>query len=139
MPITYPSPLKAEVRKHLGKPTLWINEQPFYPMLYSLTDCPGGRWSWEEIPQRNIQHFANQGVTLFQVDLWLEQLFAPDDTLDITLAQRQVRGILAACPTAGVFIRLHVNAAPWWNAEHPDECTEYADIEADRTELTGQK
>lgn len=120
-----------------GRPTLLINGQAQAPLLYALSDCPGARWSWEEVPARNIALFGSQGVRLFQVDLWFEQMIGEDDQLDIALAQRQIAGVLAACPEAAVMLRLHVNAPPWWCARHPEECVGYADTEAHEGEPWG--
>jgi len=118
----------AEVKLHLGKPTLFVNNQPQLPLFYSLTHAYGGRWSWEEVPARNLHNFAQAGVRLFQVDLYLEDIWQSGrDTLDMDKARRQVRGVLAQCPQASVVVRLHVNAPFWWNEAHPGECTEYAD------------
>ncbi len=121
-------PLSAAVRWYRGKPTLFINEDPYPPLFYALTDVPGGRWSWEEVAQHNLRLFAGLGVRLFQVDLFLEHLWPAADRFDITLARRQIRGVLEACPEAAVFIRLHVNAPGWWSKAHPEEWTAYADV-----------
>jgi hypothetical protein len=105
-----------------------LNGVPHTPLIYALTDCPGARWTWEEVPARNLWLFGQQGVRLFQVDLWFEQMLSEDNRLDITLARKQISGVLAACPEGAVMIRLHVNAPAWWLAKHPDECVGYADV-----------
>lgn len=97
------------------------------PLIYALTDCPGARWTWEEVPSRNISLFAQQGCRLFQADIWLEQLLGPGDTMDFSLVRRQVAGVLAAAPQAYVMLRVHLNPPPSWCAENPDECVAYAD------------
>jgi hypothetical protein len=120
-------PVVASVENRMGRPTLVIDGLPTAPLIYALTDTPGARWTWEEVPARNIALFASHGCRLFQADLFLEQLLGPDDTLDLTLARRQVAGILAACPDAHVMLRVHVNPPPSWCERHPDECVGYAD------------
>ena len=86
----------AEVKLHLGKPILFVNNQPQLPLFYALTHAYGGRWSWEEVPARNLHNFAQAGVRLFQVDLYLEDIWQSGrDTLDMDKARRQVRGVLA--------------------------------------------
>ena len=118
----------AEVKPHQGRPTLFVNGQPQLPLFYALTHAYGGRWSWEEVAARNLHNFAQAGVRLFQVDLYLEDIWlAGRDTLDMAKARRQVRGVLEQCPQTSVVVRLHVNAPFWWNEAHPEECTEYAD------------
>lgn len=131
------SPFHANVEVRQGRATLLINGQPTAPVIYALTDCPGGRFTWEEVPQRNLRLFAENGCRLFQADLWLEWLLGPDDVLDVTLAQRQVRGILDACPDAAVMLRVHLNPPPAWCAAHPDECVQYADGPAEPEERWG--
>ncbi|MCR4440122.1 MAG: hypothetical protein QHJ34_12580 [bacterium] len=121
-------PLSSTIRLYRGKPTLFINDKPQPPLLYALTDVPGGRWSWEEVPQHNLRLMAELGFRLFQVDLFLEHLWFEDGRFDLHSAQRQIRGVLDACPEAAVFIRLHVNAPRWWSKAHPEEWTQYADV-----------
>lgn len=118
----------AFVRSFRGKPTIFINDQPFAPQIYALTHVYGGRWSWEEVPSRNLKNFADIGFRLFQVDLWFEDIWSRhNDQLDLVKAQQQVRGVLQACREANVFIRLHINPPHWWLQQHPQEAVQYAD------------
>ncbi|MCK5571570.1 MAG: hypothetical protein KAJ12_02365, partial [Bacteroidetes bacterium] len=71
-------PITSKVWMHLGRPTFFINDQPLYPMVYALTDVPGGRWSWEEVPQHNIQNFCEHGIRLYQVDLAMDHIWFED-------------------------------------------------------------
>ena len=75
-------PVHARVEKRAGRATLLLNERPVAPLLYALSDCPGARWTWEEVPARNIALFASQGVRLFQADISLEMLLGPDGRID---------------------------------------------------------
>jgi hypothetical protein len=134
-----PQPIAASVVMHHGRPTLLINGNPYAPLIYALSDCPGARWSWEEVPSRNIGLFAAQGVRLFQLDVWFEQMLGEDNRLDITLARKLIAGVLAQCPEAAVMLRLHVNAPAWWCARHPDECVGYADVAAYEPPAWGQR
>ena len=120
-------PVSARVELRDGWPALLLNEQPVLPHLYALTDCPGGRFTWEEYPARNLRNFAQAGIGLFQVMLWEEWIFGEDDTMDLDIARRQVRGILDQCPGAAVMFRYHPNTTRAWNEAHPDECVHYAD------------
>lgn len=118
----------ASIRPYKGKPTIFIDEQPYAPQIYALTHVYGGRWSWEEVPARNLKNFADIGFRLFQVDLWFEDIWPEnEDQLDLTRAQKQVDGVLQACPEANVFIRLHINPPYWWLRQHPEEAVQYAD------------
>lgn len=120
-----------------GRPTVLIGGRPVEPLMYALTDAPGGRWSWEELPRRNLAIFAAAGFELFQADLWLEHMWTSARTLDIGLARRQIRGITDVCPRACVVLRLHVNAPPWWTRTHPEECVGYSDGPVDAEEPAG--
>lgn len=123
----------AEVKSHKGKPTLFVDNQPVSPDFYSLTHAYGARWSWEEVPQRNLKNFGDAGFRLFQLDLYFEDIWHRGSTeLDIEKAQRQVRGLLDVCPEAAVVIRVHVNAPYWWNEANPDECVKFANGPVDQ-------
>ncbi len=116
------------IRTLNGQPTLYVNEQAELPLMYALTHVTGGRWSWEELPAHNLRQMTAAGVRLFQVDLWLEDIWkGPEQKLDIALARKQIRGVLDACPGGSLVLRLHVNAPGWWNLLHPEECVQYAD------------
>lgn len=124
-----PEPLSSRVELLNGRPTIMINGTPETPLIYALTDVPGGRWSWEELAQHNIRQFARQGIRLFQVDLFLDHVWQEGAAIDITPARRQIAGILEACPDAAVFFRFHVTAPKWWMKRHPEEWVRYADVE----------
>lgn len=117
----------AEVRPFDGAPALWVDGQRQLPFLYALTHVVGGRWSWEELPAHNLRNASADGIRLFQVDLWFEDIWLEGQKhLKMDLVRRQLRGVLDACPEAGIVVRLHVNAPGWWNRAHPAECTQYA-------------
>lgn len=127
------APKTAEVKTFNGKPALFVNNQPVSPDFYSLTHAYGARWSWEEVPQRNLKNFAQLGFRLFQLDLYFEDIwYENSDTLDMDKARRQVKGLLDVCPDAAVVIRVHVNAPFWWNEQNREECTQYADGPVDQ-------
>ena len=82
-----------------GKPMLFINDVPEYPMFYSLTDVPGGRWSWEEVPRYNLKSFCEIGIKLIQVDIAFDHIWKEDGTIVIDTVQKQMKGILGCLPT----------------------------------------
>jgi hypothetical protein len=125
----HPEPRSARVSMYNGRPVLDIDGRRMYPMFYALTDVPGGRWSWEELPQHNIAQFCRSGVRLYQLDLFFDHVWMPDGSLDLSKAKRQIRGVLDVCPEASVIFRFHVTAPKWWAEQRPDEWVAYADAE----------
>jgi hypothetical protein len=122
------APRTAEVRQHQGRPHLFVDGRLTLPHFYALTHAYGARWSWEEVPQRNLKNFADAGLRLFQLDLYFEDIWrSPEAPLDMDKACRQVRGLLDVCPEAGVVLRIHVNAPFWWNEANRGECVAFAD------------
>jgi hypothetical protein len=128
-------PINARVVTHAGRNELHLDGVAVPPLLYGLTDAPGGRWTWEEVPARQIRLFAEHGLRLFQIDLWLLHLVDADGVLDIALARRQVAGVLAQCADAQVMIRLHLNPPADWLRTHPEACVAYADTVSEDTSL----
>lgn len=124
-----PLPLSSRVEMRDDRPTLLLNDSPVAPLIYALSDCPGARWSWEEVPTRNISEFGKRGVRLFQVDVWLNQMLDDSGELDVTLARRQIAGVTAAAPEAAVMLRLHLNPSKEWIQQNPEEWVGYADTE----------
>ncbi len=119
--------LKSEVRLHNGRPTIFINAEQYSPIIYALTDCPGGRLSFEEIPGRSVRGFADMGFKLFQLDIWLDDMWNEDGTFDISIARKQIKGIINKCPEAKIFLRYHTTPPKWWNNKNPDELVDFAD------------
>ena len=112
-----------------GRPMIVIDGKPVYPMIHALTDVASGRWSWEELPQHNISNFCRAGIRLFQLDIFLEHIWSTPDTWDLTLARKQVAGVLEVCPEASVIFRFHLRAPRWWLKSHPEEWVVYADTD----------
>ena len=121
--------MSSTIENRDGRPRLMINGVEKAPLIYGLTDSPGSRWTWEEMPARNIAVFASNGVKLFLADIWFEQMIGEDDQLDVTLARKQVAGVLEQCTDAAVMLRVHVNAPQWWLDHNPGEMVGYADAE----------
>ncbi|MEO7598767.1 MAG: hypothetical protein ABIV50_07540, partial [Opitutus sp.] len=127
------APRTGEVKPFHGRPTLFVDQKPVTPDFYALTHAYGARWSWEEVAQRNLKNFADLGFRLYQLDLYLDDIwFENAKELNLDKATRQVRGLLEVCPDAGVVLRIHVNAPHWWNTAHREECVEFADGPVDQ-------
>ena len=118
-------PKSAEVKFHNNKPTLFVNSRATMASFYALTDCTGGRFSFDEQPQQSIRQFVAIGFKLFQLDLFLADCLTRPGPLNIDLARRQIRGVLDACPDAGIVLRWHLNAPNWWKDQNPEELTRY--------------
>jgi hypothetical protein len=123
-------PMNAEVKNFKGRPTIFINDNPYSPMFYALTDQPGDRWSTDDIPQLNIKLFADLGVRLFQLDIPMDYIWMEDGSISLERAKKQVQGVLAVCPDAAIFFRLHVNAPKWWIKKHSEENVKYDKFES---------
>lgn len=132
-----PPLLSGEVKPYKGKPGIHINGRPEAPVLYALTDVPGGRWSWEEVPQHNIGAFCAQGIRMYQLDIFLEHLWFEDGSFSVETAQKQVRGVQEVCPDAAVFFRFHLNCPKWWMEKHPEENVFYDKSEPSPDEPIG--
>jgi hypothetical protein len=117
--------ISAQVRTWQGRPVIFLNGQPQTPLLYALTDVPGGRRSLDEVPQHNIRAFCEDGIRMFQIDVFLEQLWTAPGVFSVQYAKEQVQGVLNACPEAVVFIRLHTDAPRWWTTAYPAENVRY--------------
>ena len=124
------APVNASVQVINNRSVIVINGKPQYPLLYALTDVPGGRWSWEELPKYNLQQFYKNGFKLIQVDLFFDHVWMEDGSINIDTAQLQLKGVLNACPDAAIFLRFHVNPPKWWQWLNPQENTLYADTTA---------
>jgi len=129
--------LTGEVKQYKGKPTIHISGKPESPVIYALPDVPGGRWSWDEIPQHNINQFCQQGVKLYQLDIFLDHLWFEDGSFNVKKAQQQINGVLEVCPDASVFFRFHVNAPKWWIAQNSAENVLYDGVDGSPDENIG--
>jgi len=124
-----PLPLTGEVKSHMGSPTIHINGDPQIPYIYALPDIPGGRFSWEEVPQWNIKQFCDAGVKQFYMTVFFEQMWFEDGTFDITPARKQVQGVQEVCPGAALYLRFHFHMPEWWRDQNPQEMTVYTDVD----------
>ena len=106
-----PAQKAGEIKPYQGRPTIHVNGTPMTPDVYALTHATGARWSWEEVPQHNVKNFYNIGFRLFQLDFWLSEIWPKNgEPLDVSLAQKQIRGVLDVAPDACIILRVHTDA-----------------------------
>jgi len=122
--------ITSKIETYNGRPSIFINEKPVAPMIYALTDLPGGRWSWEEVPQHNIKQFYNIGIRMFQLTVFLDDIWFEDGTFDIDKARKQIKGVVGVCKDAAIILRLYVNAPKWWISKYPEESVVYDSVKA---------
>jgi hypothetical protein len=115
----------GQVRMFHGKPTIYVNGSPVHGMIYALTE--GASSTWKPVPQKNIKNFTAQGFDIFQVDVWLKDIWTSDGNLDMQAVSRRINGITSICPDAAIIIRFHVDSPDWWNLKNSGECVGYAD------------
>ncbi|MDX2195182.1 MAG: hypothetical protein NW207_02095 [Cytophagales bacterium] len=121
---------EAYVQPHNGKPTLFVDGKPEYPLIYSLTGVVGCRWSFEEVAAWNIKQFKKSGIRIFNGELWPEDIYDyKNKRFNIDLIQKQIRGFSENDDNAYVILRVQTNVLDW-NIANPDETTQYADSEA---------
>ena len=79
--------IAATVQVLNNRPVIVINGQPQYLLMYALTDVPGSRWSWEELPGYNMQQFYKNGFKLIQVDLFFDHVWMEDGSIKLDPVQ----------------------------------------------------
>jgi hypothetical protein len=121
-------PLTGEVKLYQGNPTIHINGKPQISYIYALPDIPGGRWSWEEVPQWNIKQFCDAGVNQFYMTIFLEHMWLEDGTFDITPARKQIQGVQEVCPGSALYLRFHFHMPEWWRDQNLGEMTVFSDV-----------
>lgn len=118
----------SSIRVRDGRAVIVVDGAELAPYFYALTHSFAGRASWEEPKQKILRDMAAAGVRLYQVDVYFQDIWFQDrPDLDIAYVQKQLGGVIAACPDACIVLRIHVNAPFWWNELHPEECTQFAD------------
>ena len=115
----------ADVRKHTGVPTIFINGKPHSGASYM---------SYK--PQlKYFKQFADMGCTLYTFSATPDYSFyalAADcwkasGEYDYSQLDERVALILDACPVAYIIPLVYISAPPWWCDVHPDELAMTAD------------
>ncbi|OQC01605.1 MAG: hypothetical protein BWX78_00131 [Firmicutes bacterium ADurb.Bin099] len=121
--------MNAKIKCYNNRPTIFIDGKPVPPIIYALTDWIGGRLSYDEITGFSIKKFAAAGIRLYQLDISFQDMWFEDGTFDISIALKQIKGIIDVRPDAAVFFRLHINPPRWWYKGKESEWVRYANTE----------
>lgn len=110
----------AELRRHGGVPTIFIDGKPYGPMMATIRTSLNGDRILDEEYYRNL---GQSGVKLFFVicdTLWTDPNgFEP--------FCREAETVLRAVPDAYLFLRTGVHPPVQWVKEHPEETVLYSD------------
>ena len=114
-----PGKTTAEVKRHNGTPTLFINGKPHNGMA----------WATYRPTVEVFRDFAKAGVSLYtfsgtptEAGYGLSNtVWTGPDTYDYSQFDQRVLTLLEADPDAYFFPRLYVHAPKWWSEQHPDD------------------
>ena len=116
--------LSAEVKDHLGSPTLFVNGQPCVPLMFYGNADP--LRPEDSLFAQQARLAAGAGIHLHSFSLpmpWPKPGEEPDfSSVDVTL-----QSVLTADPKALMLPRFGVSPPEWWYAQHPGHEMEYSD------------
>jgi len=120
------SEMRCEVKPWLGKPALFVNGLPRFPMAFM---------SYYPEPYRYKQ-IGEHGVHVYSVawtltDKWLggdrpvkwntPGLWRGPDEIDYPTIEKSLQTLLDADPQALIFPRIYCDSPVWWDLLHPEE------------------
>lgn len=111
--------MRAEIKSHLGTPTLHLNGAP-HPCTLYMTWFPKAEY---------LRDFAGAGLKLFAFDTTCgchyyricAQTWNGPDTFDYTELDARVEMLLDLCPGALLLPLVYIGSPAWWDAANPDE------------------
>ena len=118
--------LRCEVKPWQGRPALFVNGEPCFPMAFM---------SYYPEPYR-YQQMGKHGVHVYSVawtltDKWLggdrpvkwntAGLWKGPAAIDHVEIEKSLQAILDADPDALIFPRIYCDSPAWWDLLHPDE------------------
>jgi len=113
---------KAEIKELNGSPALFINDKPFFPMVYSQIPY---------IDEKHAEQFTKAGVQLYEINYVLGEFtrrgWKGDGQYDFSEFDKIILNLLRVNPNAYFFPRLFLEPPDWWIDAHPEELQKYAD------------
>jgi hypothetical protein len=126
-------PLAAEIRPHLGRPTVFVDGSPVMLTAYS----PAGHWR-RELFHETLAHFADRDLNCFFIsigqadlpknkDFSLTPLWIGDEVTAAPTAafklppDEQAEVVLRDHPEAFLIVRFSLHEPASWRELHPDE------------------
>lgn len=113
----------AEIREHNGRPAIFINGEPYAPMMATIrTRCLKDI----DFDKNYFENLGKSGIKIY---------FLICDTVDLypesfELFDREARALLEAVPDAYIIPRIGMHPTNEWIEENPDECIRYSDGES---------
>ena len=117
----------CEIKQHTGKPTLFINGVPQFPMAFASYYPKKSRY---EQFGRHGGHVYFPCLTLSEK--WLSwgtrrvthhtsPVWTGPDEIDFTVVEKAIREIVEADPEAYIIPRIYCESPSWWDKLHPEE------------------
>ena len=116
----------CEVKRHQGKPTMFVNGVPRFPMAY--TSYYPEAFRYRQMGAHDVHFYS---VTLTLTDKWLggdkpvkwdtPGLWRGPDDVDLAVVEASLKKILDADPNALIFPRIYCDSPAWWDLLHPEE------------------
>ena len=118
----------SELRQYNGKPTVFVNGKPYFPMAfisyypkqfrYKRTRESGIRFFSLSITlgDRFVAAYRKSKVRLDKKGIW-----DGPDQIDFNLLDKSINEILEVAPDAFVFPRIFCDSPSWWDSFHPAE------------------
>jgi hypothetical protein len=111
----------AEIKRHGGVPTLFINSQPHSGMARA-TYSPSVE-VFSDFTRAGVGLFTFSGTPTEAGYGLSKTVWVGPGEFDYSEFDRWVQMLLEANPRAYFFPRLYLHASAWWSAQHPDDAT----------------
>ena len=121
-----PAKVTCEVKNHQGKPTMFVNGVPRFPMAY-MSYYPE-QYRYKQMAVHGV-HFYSVALTL--TDKWLggdkpvkwntPGLWRGPDDVDVSVVEANLKKIIDMDPDALIFPRVFCDSPAWWDLQHPEE------------------